>query len=282
MLKGYCLYEMRRPDQALSAWQRTLEIEPRHVWASNNIGCTLRDRKNYDEALTWFDRALMPDPGHPTVLTNKAGALFALNRASEAKPLLEDAVRRALVEKDAETLFMAALVVSEELHDAQRALELLDQAGELGLIRPELDLNRAEMMIRLGQLGEGRTRATAVASRDVDPIRQTVATFLVYASLALEGDLVAADRCFADFAERIVELARVDGDVAASARWRYDGFLDMLVGSPASLATKFALAAAIDLQGGELVSPALVKLRERLPMIRQPNARPAMAARTAL
>jgi tetratricopeptide (TPR) repeat protein len=279
---GRCLYELGRIDEAVNAWRQALKINPDLMWSNNNIGWVLLDRgKKYEESLKWFDRAIKIEPNQSVPIVNKAKALVALNRVSEAQALLEGALKEACAGDKRDNLVRLAGAFSELFNDAQKALELCEQAVKLGAAGPDLELNIAEMLIRLDRREEGRGRASGVLEGDSEPRLKTVAAFLLYASHALEGDLAAADHCFADFAERIAELARAGGPGQAGVGWTYDGFLDMVVKCQASLATKFTLAAAIDLQNGQLGALGLSRLHQFLPLIQRPASGPAVVASAA-
>jgi tetratricopeptide (TPR) repeat protein len=272
--KGRCFYELGRLDEAVSAWRQALKLVPDLMWSNNNIGLVLTVREKYEEALEWFDRAIKLGPDETVPVVNKARTLIAMKRMSEAHALLEGVLEKARDDSKSEILELLANLFSEHFKDARKALELFEQAAAMGATRPEMALNIAEMLIRLDRQEEGRGRASSVLLGDAGPELRTVAAFLVYASHALEGDLGTADRCFANFADRMGELARGSDRGQAAVKWTYDGLLDTVVKSQVSLATKFALVAAIDLQTGQLGAPGLSNLRQFLPLIQQPAPRP--------
>jgi tetratricopeptide (TPR) repeat protein len=276
--RGHCLYVLGRFDEAVQSWQEALKFDSGLMWPNNNIGWVLADvHHKYEEALEWYDRAiLLLGPTEVQPVINKARALFALKRVSEAHALLEGVLARGSENPGA--ALALAVVYSETFNDASKALELCQKAEVRGESTPILQLSIAEMLIRLGRREEGRNRASAILHNEGRPQLQAVAAFLVYASHALDGHFEAADRCFNDFAERVAAQARTSQSARLEVNWTYDGFADMLLNSSVSIATKFALLAAIDLQGGRLNSPALAKLQPSLPLIRVPSPAGAGAA----
>jgi tetratricopeptide (TPR) repeat protein len=277
--KGVCLFYLERHREALSAWRRALELAPDLMWSNNNIGWVLAGTfGKYEEALQWYDRAIKLGPNESRPVVNKAKALIALKRVPEANTLIEGVLQNTQGEERSSVLTTLADVYSEQFKDARKALELLEQAASLGATGLSLTCNIAEMLIRLDRHAEGRARASSVLNGDASPRHRTVAAFLVYASHALEGDLTEADRGFTDFAARMVELASASDPKEAGVKWGYDGFLDKVVKSSASLATKFALVAAVDLQSGQLGAPGLSNLRQSLPLIHAPAPPPPVEA----
>ena len=49
-------------DQAIKAWQRTLDLDPKSALAANNIGTAYMFKKEPAKAISWFEKALALDP----------------------------------------------------------------------------------------------------------------------------------------------------------------------------------------------------------------------------
>jgi hypothetical protein len=104
-----------------------------------------------------------------------------------------------------------------------------------------------------------------------------VAAFLLYASHALEGDIEKANSCLSDFVERVIELASASDPGGPLLDYRFDGFVDSVVNSSASQATKLVLLVVIDLQKGQLVTPSSAKVPEFAPLIQRLASPPQVA-----
>jgi len=61
-------------DQAIKAWQRTLELDPRNALAANNIGFAYMIKKQPASAIAWFQKAITLDPGMQLAKNNLAWA----------------------------------------------------------------------------------------------------------------------------------------------------------------------------------------------------------------
>lgn len=55
-------------------------------------GAIFRDKENYEDAISCFDKALEIDQNDPLALSNKGGALIEMKKYEEALPLLEKAI----------------------------------------------------------------------------------------------------------------------------------------------------------------------------------------------
>ena len=81
---AFLLREQGRYDEALSAFDRAVEINPQYAMAWNNRGTTLASLGRYDEAILAYDRAIELNPQDPDSWYNKGVALNLLNRTVEA------------------------------------------------------------------------------------------------------------------------------------------------------------------------------------------------------
>jgi tetratricopeptide (TPR) repeat protein len=62
-------------EDALIAYEKALEIDPRHTSAWNNKGIILSRMKKYEEAISCYDMAIEIDPTYANAWYNKANAL---------------------------------------------------------------------------------------------------------------------------------------------------------------------------------------------------------------
>lgn len=90
---GMALYDQRRWQESLVAYQRSLKIKPAFPIALNNMGNSFRSLGRIDEALKCFDAALSLDPKYLTAVRNKATALFWAGRLEEADRFFREAAQ---------------------------------------------------------------------------------------------------------------------------------------------------------------------------------------------
>lgn len=98
---GTTLYDQGEHEQALTAFREAVSLDPQFAEAWNNLGETLRDRGDMDEAIRCYKQALAVQPGYDRANYN-LGEFFCLaGRLHEAIPYFEgchfaDAQERAL------------------------------------------------------------------------------------------------------------------------------------------------------------------------------------------
>jgi tetratricopeptide (TPR) repeat protein len=131
---GWVHGEQNRCEEALTWFQRALDIDPRHSWAHKSLVLTLRRLRRYDEAetaahqavdrrpddlnvillmgwvyggqlrheeaLSWYDRALQSDPRFAQAWEWRATALRMLRRFDEAESAITEAIKLCPYEPD--------------------------------------------------------------------------------------------------------------------------------------------------------------------------------------
>src|SRR5660398_150697 len=75
--KGFALNRLGKYQEAITAFDKALEIDPQDRTAWNNKGLALANLGKYQEAITAYDKALEIDPQDKLALINKE---IALNR----------------------------------------------------------------------------------------------------------------------------------------------------------------------------------------------------------
>src|SRR5208283_624018 len=70
-------------DQAVSAYQRAVELNPHDAESWNNLGKTFKELNRLDDALAAYARALELQPDFAVAHCNKAIALLAAGRSAE-------------------------------------------------------------------------------------------------------------------------------------------------------------------------------------------------------
>jgi tetratricopeptide (TPR) repeat protein len=81
---GNALTSRERYKEALVCFLNTLALNPASVHACNNLGNTLTNLDRLDEALAGYERAIAIDPFHPEAYNNRGKTLNDMNRHEEA------------------------------------------------------------------------------------------------------------------------------------------------------------------------------------------------------
>jgi len=82
-------------NSALTYFDKAIEVEPNFAEAWCNKGSTLNALKHYEEALTHFDKAIELSPGYAEAWCNKGSTLNALKHYEEALTHFDKAIERA-------------------------------------------------------------------------------------------------------------------------------------------------------------------------------------------
>ena len=82
--KGDELTELGKYEEAISFYDKILEIDPNNLVALNKKGANLANLDKPEEALTYFEKALEIDPNYPMSLNNKGAITAGMGRFSEA------------------------------------------------------------------------------------------------------------------------------------------------------------------------------------------------------
>lgn len=120
--KGEALLQLYRLSEAEQALQAAVEQDPADLYAWNNLGHCLNERKAWAEACAAFDKALALDPKLLESLFNRGRARFELKRYQESR---ED-FRAALALQPNDT------VIAENLRQAERYAALPPAAPPKG------------------------------------------------------------------------------------------------------------------------------------------------------
>ena len=78
--KGSALDDLGRYDEAIKAYDKALDLYPKFVYAWNGKGIALKNLSRYDEAIKAYDKALDLDPKYVLAWHNKGSALDDLGR----------------------------------------------------------------------------------------------------------------------------------------------------------------------------------------------------------
>lgn len=132
--KGKESYMAGNPEEAISYFDKVLEIEPNHVDALNNIGAILITLGKHNEAISYFDRVLEIEPNHVGSLSNKGSALGSLGEYDDAILYLDKALEFEPNHADALNNKAAIFIEQGNYYDAlsifQKVLKI-DSTNEL-------------------------------------------------------------------------------------------------------------------------------------------------------
>jgi predicted O-linked N-acetylglucosamine transferase (SPINDLY family) len=119
------LQDLKRPAEALAAYDQALRLTPRFAAAFNNRGSALLDLKRFADALSCFDRALNMRPDDAQLLNNRGNALQGLMRYDDALAAYDQALLR---QPDYLEAFNNRGEVLQQLKRHDEALASYDQA----------------------------------------------------------------------------------------------------------------------------------------------------------
>lgn len=148
---AYAYARAGRTAEAIDMYRQTLEVAPDSVPARLNLGSLLFNADRPKEAAEQFEQALKSDPAN-----YDAHLLLAATRQKlgEAEPALRHFLRAAELDPAQEEPRRAALVLLLEQKEWERAARLLDELTALAPDDPELQLNRAEILLQEGKKEE--------------------------------------------------------------------------------------------------------------------------------
>ena len=86
---GLTLQELNQLDDAVKCYEKALAIKPDYAEAHNNLGVTLKDLDQLEEAVKCYEKALIIKPDYPEAHNNLGNALKNLGRASKAAECFE-------------------------------------------------------------------------------------------------------------------------------------------------------------------------------------------------
>lgn len=75
-------------ENAVKTYQQVLKLQPFFIEALNNIGLDLKHLKRYEEAIVYFDKALIAQPDFFDARLNKAATLIAMYEYQSASDIL--------------------------------------------------------------------------------------------------------------------------------------------------------------------------------------------------
>ncbi len=107
-LLGATLYNKKQYPEAIAAYKKAIDVDPKFIEAYNNIGNTYRDMNQPQEAITWYEKAIQVDPGFAYPYTNLAGLYSSQKKYDEAIKVLQRSLAVNSTNIDTK-LFLAAI-----------------------------------------------------------------------------------------------------------------------------------------------------------------------------
>ena len=89
--KEDALLELKRYEEALTAYEQAIGLDPNNALAYSNKGYALLELKRYEEALAACEQAISLDPNLALAYSNKGATLRALRKSEEAQQAFEKA-----------------------------------------------------------------------------------------------------------------------------------------------------------------------------------------------
>ncbi|MFQ5936552.1 MAG: tetratricopeptide repeat protein [Acidiferrobacterales bacterium] len=153
---GNVLRSLERPGEAITAFQRALEIEPNFVVALSNLGAMWQEQGRRDEAIAAYRRAAEVQPDYADAHYNLATALKEVGKLDEAIAALRRAVELR-PDSPHDHVVLAGYLL--ERHEFEAALQACERCLQL------MPLNTraiAFKSVALSELGRYEALATLV------------------------------------------------------------------------------------------------------------------------
>lgn len=132
---GNVLRDQRRPQDALTCYEKAATIDPRLAEAHNNAGSVLHGLYRFDEAERAYRASVASDPDYLHARYNLASVLIDAGRFGEAEQTCREIIQRVPTATTAYTFLGAALGHQGRLHEAvechRQALEIAPQDPKL-------------------------------------------------------------------------------------------------------------------------------------------------------
>src|SRR5262249_46343529 len=91
---GAALQELKRLDEAIAHFQKTLALNPNHAQAHNNLATVFKEIGRFDEAAAHYQKALVINPGDAEVYSNLGWVMLELKRYDAAAEAFDAALKR--------------------------------------------------------------------------------------------------------------------------------------------------------------------------------------------
>ncbi len=205
-------------DEAQKCYVRSLELQPNHSGAHNNLGTVLCRKGQFAEGIKHFHEALRLRPSNLQAHINLAGALLDLKHPDEARTVLSKALELDPECADAYELWGEALLQENQ---PTEAVKYFDRALQLDPARPNPHLALGNLALREERHADAaacyrkvlRVRPDSVEARQnlglaltqSGRTEEAIAEFT--ALLKLKPDFVAAEFTLASLLQKVGRTA---------------------------------------------------------------------------
>jgi len=152
MLRGNCLYELKRYEAALASYEGAIAIRPDFAEAHSNRGNVLQALGQFDAALASYEKAISMKPDFAEAHSNKANVLRQLDQYDAALASYDRAL--AIDPKFVPAHFNRGVVLNQ-LRRLPAALASYDAAIAIDPDFAEAHFNRAILWLLTGDFARG-------------------------------------------------------------------------------------------------------------------------------
>jgi tetratricopeptide (TPR) repeat protein len=163
--KGYNLYELGRYEEALDAFDRVTEINPKELLSWHNKGVVLTVFDRYEDALDAFNKAIEIDPLDAESWYGKGTVFDRLGRYEEALDAFNKAIK--IDPKEALPWFSVGFVL-DELGRQEESLDAFNNAIELDPLDYAAWFGKGSVLGSLGKYEEALDAFVRVI--EIDPL----------------------------------------------------------------------------------------------------------------
>jgi tetratricopeptide (TPR) repeat protein len=162
---GWHFDRQGKVDEALGFYRKAAQIEPRFPNSWNNIGCALASRKQYEDAIPYFEKARAMQVSAIEVNLNLANALREVGKIESAIELYQSVLENRPANKVALNALGTLLVGKRDFGDA---ILYLEKALELDPSQPSIHYSLANALVKLRRLPEALEHYQQAASNMPD------------------------------------------------------------------------------------------------------------------
>jgi tetratricopeptide (TPR) repeat protein len=81
---GLALHNQKKLPEAIAAYRKAIELDPKYAFPHNNLGVALREQKKLPEAIAAYQKAIALDPKYAAAYDNLGYTLYDLDKLPEA------------------------------------------------------------------------------------------------------------------------------------------------------------------------------------------------------
>ncbi|WP_017316865.1 serine/threonine-protein kinase [Mastigocladopsis repens] len=183
------LYELQRYEDALSVYEKAVNIRPDYAQAWNGQGKTLYEVKEYKEALAAYDKAIQIEPDYLEAWSGRGFTLNKLQRYQEAVASFDKALQ---LENNYPEVWNAKGEALAKLNEYEQAMKSYDKAIEYNKEYYEAWYNKARLLQNLKRYDEAMTAYDKVLELKQDYEKAWYNRGNVFVNLQRYQDAIAA------------------------------------------------------------------------------------------